>query len=81
LKKQQNKDEKKLQQDQLDNNSNMVNFNVTLRGIFGMGGSDNSSSNVTALNDYAVLLMPFYDKHPQVPNFFEKLLQSKDVGV
>jgi len=33
------------------------------------------------LDDYAVLLMPFYDKNPTVPHFFNKLLQSRDASL
>ena len=37
--------------------------------------------NNKSLLDYAVLLMPFYDKNPNVPKFFEKLIQSKDPSI
>lgn len=33
------------------------------------------------LNDYAVLLMPFYNKNKQVQNYFTKMLLSKDKSV
>lgn len=33
------------------------------------------------LDKYARLLMPFYDKNPNVPRFFEKLLRSKDDNI
>ena len=33
------------------------------------------------LNEYGILLMPFYDKKPAVPKYFEKLLASKDEPV
>jgi uncharacterized protein YbaP (TraB family) len=81
LKKQQNKDEKKLQQDRQDDNNDAGNFTFTMRGIFGGNRGNNNNSTVSPLADYAVLLMPFYDKYPTVQNFFEKLLQSKDVNI
>lgn len=33
------------------------------------------------VDNYAVLLMPFYNENPAIKKFFEKLLQSKDLGV
>ncbi len=33
------------------------------------------------LDDYAVLLMPYYDSNANVPKFFDKLLQSKDASL
>lgn len=39
--------------------------------------SDNSNNEI-GLDDYAVLLMPFYEKKQSVPKFFEKLLSSRD---
>ena len=36
------------------------------------------NSNRFGLNDYAVLLMPFYDKDKNVKEYFGKLLESKD---
>jgi len=38
-------------------------------------------SNTSDVDNYAVLLMPFYDKNPAVKKFFEKLLVSKDLEV
>ena len=62
LKKQQGKDEKAVA---IDNNSD--------RPYTGY----NFSNAKTGLDEYGVLLMPFYDR-PQVKTFFEKLLNSKD---
>ena len=42
-----------------------------------MFSGNNNTNSKTGLDDYAVLLMPFYDKQ-QVQSFFEKLLISKD---
>ncbi|UAY51717.1 TraB/GumN family protein [Ferruginibacter albus] len=33
------------------------------------------------LYNYAVLLMPFYDKNPNIPKYFTKLLQSSNQGL
>jgi hypothetical protein len=65
LKKQQGKDEKIADVD----NKNAVDTR--------MFSGYNTLSSKTGLDNYAVLLMPFYDK-PQVQNFFQKLLYSKD---
>ena len=40
--------------------------------------NDNSEDASSDLEDYAVLLMPFYEANNTVPHFFEKLLQSKN---
>ncbi|HEX6916123.1 MAG TPA: hypothetical protein VF145_12830, partial [Chitinophagaceae bacterium] len=40
---------------------------------YGSGGSD--------VDNYAVLLMPFYEKNQAIRKFFDKLLQSKDLEV
>ncbi len=37
--------------------------------------------NGSDVDNYAVLLMPFYQKNQSVQKFFDKLLQSKDLGV
>ncbi len=39
--------------------------------------ADNADDAGSDLEDYAVLLMPFYEENNTVPHFFEKLLQSK----
>lgn len=73
LKKQQLKDEKRLDQERQQDNEN-----ASVRRLINPGGG---AGNGSSLNDYSVLLMPFYDKHPSVPRFFNKLLQSKDPNV
>ncbi|HMJ48182.1 MAG TPA: hypothetical protein VK498_12695, partial [Ferruginibacter sp.] len=37
-----------------------------------------SDVNSSGLNDYAVLLIPFYDNNPAVQSFFAKMLQGRD---
>ncbi len=69
-KKQAGRDERKLQKKEEDNNDD-ISANE------GEGGGDPDDQ----LDDYAVLLMPFYDKNPTVPHFFNKLLQSKDASL
>ncbi len=64
-KKQAGKDEKKLQKKEEDNDDNTD-----------VESEDNSAGS--ALDDYAILLLPFYDKNPTIPHFFDKLLQSRD---
>jgi uncharacterized protein YbaP (TraB family) len=64
-KKQAARDEKKLQKKEDDNGDDNQD-NET---------EDNSSNE---LEDYAILLAPFYDKNPTIPHFFDKILQSKD---
>ncbi len=63
-KKQEGRDEKKLQKKEDD------------------AGDDNDTEASDAagedLDDNAVLLLPFYDKNPTIPRFFDRLLQSRD---
>ncbi len=61
LKKQLNKDEQKIA-NASDKDDDNTSYN------------DDDNSN---LDEYAVLLMPFYDSNPNVPKFFEKLLSSQ----
>jgi uncharacterized protein YbaP (TraB family) len=68
-KKQEGRDEKRLQKKEDDNNDDNESE---------IGG-DNTPGN--ELDDYAVLLLPFYDKNPTIPRFFDKLLQSKDASL
>lgn len=75
LKKQQIKDEKQLQQENTPEEGNNV---FGFRSFF---SNAISNSVPSPLQDYAVLLAPFYDKENVVPKFFDKLLQSKDVSV
>ena len=70
LKRQQIKDEKIMEIELLkgddENKSQFVNY-----GRF----------NKNNLDDYSVLLLPFYDKNKNVSLFFERLLQSRDRDV
>jgi uncharacterized protein YbaP (TraB family) len=68
LKKQMARDEQDLQKKSDDANNGYSDVSKT--------DDDNNG-----LDDYAVLLMPFYDRNPVVPKFFEKLLQSKDASL
>ena len=70
-KKQQGRDEQQLQKKNEDN-SDAEHYDDA-----GKNGDDENNE----LQDYAVLLMPFYDKNSSVPHFFDKLLQSKDAGL
>lgn len=67
LKKQQAREEKQLKaiRKKEDNDDELPNKNFS-------GDMD------SRLYDYAVLLIPFYDKHEAVRTFFTRLLQSKD---
>lgn len=64
-KKQEGKDEKKLQKKEDDTDDNSSD-------------NDTDDNNGNDLDDYAILLAPFYDKNPNIPRFFEKMLTSKD---
>ena len=67
LKKQQAKDEKVLQRKTSSNeNDEPAYFDNSYKG------------SKIGLEDYALLLMPFYDKKNSVPPFFEKLLSTLD---
>lgn len=75
LKKQQNRDEKLIEKeinkaDEEEENSG---------NYYNRYGDDYSGSGL--ISTYAVLLMPFYDTHPPVQKFFDKLLLSKDKSV
>ncbi len=67
-KKQEGRDEKKLQKKEGDNDDN---------------SSDNEidEDNASNLDAYAILLAPFYDKNTNIPRFFDKMLASKDAGL
>jgi hypothetical protein len=67
LKKQQGRDEKILEEEN-DKDDEQKNYPVY------------NAKSGTDLKDYAVLLMPFYNK-PQVKIFFNKLLYSKDASL
>ncbi len=64
-KKQEGRDEKKLQKKEDDNDDNSTDNDV----------EENSGNGLDA---YAVLLAPFYDKNPNIPRFFDKMLTSRD---
>jgi len=66
-KKQEGKDERRLQKKDDDKDDD--------------GDSDAEDNGANDLDDYAVLLEPFYDKNPTVPHFFDRLLRSKDGGL
>jgi len=79
LKKQQGVEEKLLEKesraDDDEDNSNSyngyrVNYNY-----------NNYSTRKSELENYAILLMPFYDKQVSVPKFFDKLLKSRDTSL
>jgi uncharacterized protein YbaP (TraB family) len=67
-KKQQGKDEKRLQKKEDDTDDNSSD-------------GDPEESNGNDLDDYAILLAPFYDKNPNIPKFFDKLLASRDAAL
>ena len=69
LKKQQARDEKKLQK-KSDDYGNTDAYNNAEPG---------SEDDENVLDDYAILLAPFYDKSVLVPAFFDKLLRSTDM--
>jgi uncharacterized protein YbaP (TraB family) len=64
-KKQEGKDEKKWQKKEDDTDDNSTD-------------NDTEDNNGNDLDDYAILLAPFYDKNPNIPRFFDKMLTSKD---
>ncbi len=70
LKRQQVKDEKIMEKELLqaddENKLSFVNY---------------GRYNKNNLDDYSVLLLPFYEKNKMVPLFFERLLQSRDPDV
>lgn len=73
LKKQQSRDEKVIEKENNDKNDEEEDSNYS-NGKYGNGGSDE-------IDNYAILLMPFYDKYPAVQKYFDKLLLSKDNDV
>jgi uncharacterized protein YbaP (TraB family) len=74
LKKQQAKDEKRMEEDAKQDDEMSA-----LRGLY--TSTRNSSTGESSIYDYAVLLLPYYDKNPSVQRYFEKLLQSNDPEV
>ena len=73
LKKQQGKDEKKME---AENNKAEEDDRYTVSATRYNGNQQNDD-----LKQYAILLAPFYDKNNTVPAFFNKLLKSKDEDV
>jgi uncharacterized protein YbaP (TraB family) len=67
-KKQEARDEKKLQKKEDDNDDNSSD-------------NDAEEGNGNGLEGYAILLAPFYDKNPNIPRFFDKMLASKDASL
>ncbi|HEV9034997.1 MAG TPA: TraB/GumN family protein [Puia sp.] len=65
-KKQEGKDEKRLQKKDEDGDDN---------------ADAESDDNNNELDDYAILLLPFYGRNPAIPHFFDRLLQSRDAGL
>lgn len=65
-KKQEGKDEKKWQKAEEAGDDNS-------------DADDDNQSN--ALDNYAILLEPFYNRNPTIPHFFDKLLQSRDASL
>jgi uncharacterized protein YbaP (TraB family) len=63
-KKQESKDERRLQKKEEESEES--------------GDADGDEAAGNELDDYAILLMPFYDKNPTIPHFFDKLLHSRD---
>ncbi|HZE84749.1 MAG TPA: hypothetical protein VE035_10580, partial [Puia sp.] len=74
-KKQEGRDEKKWQKKEDDKDEDLQAS--ALASI----SDDGIELNNNELGDYAILLMPFYDKNASVSHFFDKLLQSKDLSV
>ncbi len=78
LKKQQNEDEKLLEKEtkELADDDNSDSYRNGRNPAYAQNTSDG-----IGIDDYSVLLSPFYDTHPAIPKFFDKQLQSKDAGV
>ena len=64
LKKQQSKEQKAMEDKKKEDDNDNNNYHI-------YSYDDHKDGN---LDNYAVLLMPFYDKNPNVPKFFDKLL-------
>jgi uncharacterized protein YbaP (TraB family) len=69
-KKQEGRDEMRLQKKESDKEDDMTGNDAE--------ATDETNSD---LQEYAVLLMPFYDKNATVPRFLDKLLQSHDAAI
>ena len=70
LKKQQGKEEKKMADSKKKDDNDYTELSTIKNYNFNYINDK--------LGDYAVLLMPFYDKNVNVPKFFDKLLASKE---
>jgi uncharacterized protein YbaP (TraB family) len=70
LKKQQAKDEKKMTDNKKRDDNDDNDISILKNSI--------DDSRADELKNYAVLLLPFYDSSVSVPQFFDKLLKSKD---
>ncbi|MFZ1529815.1 MAG: TraB/GumN family protein [Ferruginibacter sp.] len=70
LRKQQNKDEKKMQQEKKKEQEEEDS-----EASYSYGNA------FSGIEDYAVLMMPFYDENQHVQQFFQKLIQSRDDNV
>ena len=70
LKKQMSKDEKIQENVEGENDDN---DKIVTTDSYGSGNS--------TLDEYCVLLMPFYDRNINVQKYFEKLLQTKDIQI
>lgn len=84
LKKQQGIDEKLMEkenkQDDDDDNTNR-NYSSNYGNNYRINAYARRNSAGIGIDDYSVLLSPFYDTHAAIPKFFDKQLQSKDVDV
>jgi uncharacterized protein YbaP (TraB family) len=69
-KKQEGRDEKRLQKKGEENEEGMQ-----------AGSAENTDDPGNGLGNYAILLMPFYGKNVAVPHFFDRLLTSKDASL
>jgi len=78
LKKQQAKDELKIQSDK---NADISEDNNNTESIRTYTNIYSSNNNNVSLNNYTVLLMPFYDSNANIPKFFDKLLKSEDEDI
>ncbi len=77
LKKQQNLDEKLLEKENKKEEDNDINTDYSNINSY----SSSSGSSSSGIEDYSVLLVPFYNSNPAIPKFFDKLLQSRDPSV
>ena len=74
LKKQQGKEEKKIEADKKSEENDEENSMYNTKNF---GGTTINSE----LDDYAIILMPFYDSNENVKKYFSKLLSSGDENI